>query len=1275
VDRRDFFVSYTASDAGWAEWIAWQLREAGYSVFLQAWDMVPGSNWLYLMNQATMFAERTIAVLSDAYLNGSPFGQAEWLAAYRVDPSGLAGRVLPVRIEDCELEGLIAGIVHVDLVGLPSRDAARERLLDGVRAAIAGHSRPLVEPAFPGPAAAGTPAAARSDYLAQVRQIAPRELVGRDAELAAMTAFCTDAAAGPYVWWRAAAWTGKTALMATWVLHPPPQASVVSFFITARYAGNSDRAAYVEVVNEQLAALVGRSVPPYQTPSAQERLYWSLLSEAAARCQRLVLVVDGLDEDRGVAGPDPRSIAALLPVVPPGGMRIMVAGRPDPKLPDDVPHDHPLRDPAAVWLLRRSSHAAAVRADMVGDLARLRDDVPVGRDVLGLVTAAGGGLTSRDLAELGTADVTDWDIDRLLGTVVGRSFRSRNLNWGGGIAYVLGHEEIQQEAVRSYGPARLAAYRERLHAWAESYRDRGWPAETPEYLLRGYFRLLSSTGDLARAVACATDPGRHDRMLDLSGGDTAALAEITDTQNAILATPHPDLPSMARLAVHRDRITGRNGRMPAGLPEVWARLGQPDRAEQLAGLITDPRERIRALSSLALTPSDPDSARALAARAEKEARAVVRKPLEMDPLGEVATAWAGLGDHDRVLELGSAIAADVRQVKTVRALAATLAGRGAPEPARSLLEKAEESARSSYDQMVRAWLLSLLARSFEAIGDHDHARALRRDAGQMMGSRAGPVPAYAGQVTFLLALAQTGDPGRAETIAGALPEPSDRFDTLITLAVDLDQTGDRQRARALLELARTASTEIAHPIARVTTLTKFLRAATETGHPEIGSALLDDAEKSARAAAQSWGVGRELADLVGALAEAGDCVRAERIARVIGSSAARASALAAVAKSSVMSGDHEHARALCIEAERAARTDDDQPGRTTPLSGLATALAFIGDVPRAERVLDAVTEPSARIRPLTGIAAALMQPGKAGRGNAMVDEILDYGRSLDVGRRGGWAENEIAVALADAGQVDRAEEFVRETTYPPHTSWYDRSKALCALAAGLTRAGRLDRAERLANRLGDSPVALRVRCDLAASLGRAGLHDNAVRMVRLAEQFPPRFTGEADRRRTAGDLAGAFARAGDLERAEGLSRRITDPLTQTLALSGILVALATAGDREGASATADRAEASARAVTGASLRAIAVSELSVAFAQAGDADRAERTARTIASPDVQARTMVRIATVMARAGDRDRAETCVAAALSAGSWAELPLEEIGALAPEVLACLADGALR
>ncbi|GGS32103.1 hypothetical protein AB0E75_27970 [Streptomyces griseoviridis] len=57
-----------------------------------------------------------------------------------------------------------------------------------------------------------------------------------------------------------------------------------------------------------------------------------------------MLVVDGLDEDRGVtAGPDAHSIATLLPRVPPYGMRVIVAGRPYPPVPGDVHADQPLR--------------------------------------------------------------------------------------------------------------------------------------------------------------------------------------------------------------------------------------------------------------------------------------------------------------------------------------------------------------------------------------------------------------------------------------------------------------------------------------------------------------------------------------------------------------------------------------------------------------------------------------------------------------------------------------------------------------------------------------------------------------------------------------------------------------------------------------------------------------------------------------------------------------------------------------------------------------------
>jgi hypothetical protein len=50
--RCDFFVSYTGADTAWAEWIAWQLTEAGYAVTIQAWHFRPGMNFLVLMRQA-----------------------------------------------------------------------------------------------------------------------------------------------------------------------------------------------------------------------------------------------------------------------------------------------------------------------------------------------------------------------------------------------------------------------------------------------------------------------------------------------------------------------------------------------------------------------------------------------------------------------------------------------------------------------------------------------------------------------------------------------------------------------------------------------------------------------------------------------------------------------------------------------------------------------------------------------------------------------------------------------------------------------------------------------------------------------------------------------------------------------------------------------------------------------------------------------------------------------------------------------------------------------
>ena len=105
----DFFVSYTQADRRWAEWIAWALEEHGrYRVLVQAWDFVPGSNWIHKMQDGARDATRTIAVLSGAYL-ASQYGGAEWQAAWASDPGGADRKLLVVRVADCAGRGCWRG--------------------------------------------------------------------------------------------------------------------------------------------------------------------------------------------------------------------------------------------------------------------------------------------------------------------------------------------------------------------------------------------------------------------------------------------------------------------------------------------------------------------------------------------------------------------------------------------------------------------------------------------------------------------------------------------------------------------------------------------------------------------------------------------------------------------------------------------------------------------------------------------------------------------------------------------------------------------------------------------------------------------------------------------------------------------------------------------------------------------------------------------------------------------------------------------------------------
>ena len=149
----DFFISYNKADEAWAVWIAWVVEEAGYKVIIEAWDFRPGGNFVQKMNEAVAEAERTIAVLSPNYLSPQArYAFAEWAAAIAQDPTGEKGKLVPVRIADCDVRGLLSTIIYIDLVGLVDESAAREKLRAGLQKGCPKLKTPVfpaAKPLFP----------------------------------------------------------------------------------------------------------------------------------------------------------------------------------------------------------------------------------------------------------------------------------------------------------------------------------------------------------------------------------------------------------------------------------------------------------------------------------------------------------------------------------------------------------------------------------------------------------------------------------------------------------------------------------------------------------------------------------------------------------------------------------------------------------------------------------------------------------------------------------------------------------------------------------------------------------------------------------------------------------------------------------------------------------------------------------------------------------------------------------------------------------------------
>jgi hypothetical protein len=72
VSRELTSSSAIRSEVQWANCVAWEVQEAGFSCSLQAWHFAPGEGCIHNMQHGLSDARHTVAILSDDHFNQQP---------------------------------------------------------------------------------------------------------------------------------------------------------------------------------------------------------------------------------------------------------------------------------------------------------------------------------------------------------------------------------------------------------------------------------------------------------------------------------------------------------------------------------------------------------------------------------------------------------------------------------------------------------------------------------------------------------------------------------------------------------------------------------------------------------------------------------------------------------------------------------------------------------------------------------------------------------------------------------------------------------------------------------------------------------------------------------------------------------------------------------------------------------------------------------------------------------------------------------------------------
>lgn len=851
------------------------------------------------------------------------------------------------------------------------------------------------------------------------------------------------------------------------------------------------------------------------------------------------------------------------------------------------------------------------RAD--GVLDRLLGGGRLERDVVGLVTAAGGGLSVADLAELTEAGVAA--VERVVSAAEGVLTRRAGRWAGERQVVVFTHDWLRAGARQRLGDDRLAAYRERLCAWARTYQAGGgrgpWPADTPEFLLAGYPRMLAEAGDVDRVVELALDDARRDRLCDTPGGYELAVAELRQCQKLLLrpGSEETDLRSLALLSYHHFHLVSR-GQTPTSLPGLWILLGRRHVAEARVGRITHLWARAEALAGMAEAAAavgDVEHARRLAADAERAACAVTEPHLRGAASAHAAEAFAVAGDTESAHRLAAdaetfarRISRPIRQAQVLATVARTTAAAGDAARVHDLVTEAERIARRDLPYQ-RALVLAEVTEAVAAVGD-ERARRLATEVEQIARGLARSDPEGTMLAVASLAFAAVGEPERAERLADAVP--ARQGPGLAHVARVLAAGGEFARAE---RVARRS----ADPAWQVAGIAAVARAAATAGDLERARRLAAEAVRIDRRFTDVRWLDPMLATVARAFTEAGDLARAEQTARSVIDPLSRTKALLSVAEGvaraaaeGAVPGASERAWRLTVDAERAARGIDEWDSRARMLIRVAEALARRGDLERAERVArDDLPSRLPQALSAVAMAVATDRPEDARRLATDAARKVRGGEPLGLLACGELrAVARVLVATGDEAGARRLLVDTEQAVRDRDQSW------LTDVVDAAAAAGMCEYADRVARSITDPDRQMyrfNALVTAAGAAAAAGDGERARRLLADAERIARRPDEHHPGPLVA--TAEAWAAAGEPGHADRVAHGITDPDRQVEALLRIAEAAAAAGDGgEAVWRWFSTSELIARRFAGAAERESFMDKLLHALVRAGRYRAAER---------------------------------------------------------------------